>query len=118
VSFTKHFGRPALQATVDASVDVSYPRDRVVTITGAAYWGLLRTRIVGSHPIRVTSLVAVSGTIELSIATCRRPLAQYDDEGFSIPIRVRSNPWGTTMFTSPSAPVIVQIAELYHRTSN
>ena len=116
LSFTKHSDRSALQATLDASVERDYPRDQVVTITGAAESGLLRTRLVGSHPMRVTSLSTMSGTIELSIASCRRPLTDYGEEEFNVPIRVRSDAGETTMYAWTPAPVVVQIAELYHRT--
>lgn len=115
LTFSERSARPVLRVTLDAGVRV-YPGDEVATITGQGRSDLLRTSPVGTYPVHVTPPNQVSGTVELSIATCRKPLADYGENDFNVPVRVSSDIGERTLFAWPSAAVAVQIAELYHRT--
>jgi hypothetical protein len=116
LTFGERSGRPVLRVMLDAAARVPYPDDEVATITGQGSSDLVRTSPVGTYPLHVTPPNQASGTVELSIATCRKPLADYGENDFNIPVRVSSDLGERTLFAWASAAVAVQIAELYHRT--
>jgi hypothetical protein len=116
LSFAERSGRPVLRVTLDASVQVLGRDNRQAMISGEGRTDLLRTRPVESYPVRIAPPSQVSGEVELSIISCRRPLGDYGEDDLQIPIRVSSDAGESTLRAWASPAVYVGITELYHRT--